>query len=51
MSNRNVLIWEIVCYLYPDNEETAVSIGNSLTKHKSSINGILYEYRNLFSKA
>ena len=50
MSDKNELIWEIVCYLYPDNEETAVSIGNSLTKHKSSINRILYEYRNLFSK-
>lgn len=50
MSNRNELIWEIVCYLYPDNEETAVQIGNSLTKHKSNINSILYEYRNLFSK-
>ena len=50
MSNRSELVWEIVCHLYPDNEETAVSIGNSLTKHKSSINSILYEYRNLFSK-
>jgi hypothetical protein len=45
------LAWDIVCHLYPNEEENAVTIANSLEKHRSDVNRVLYKRQNLlFSK-
>lgn len=50
MRTRDELAWEIVCYLYPDEEENAVIIANSLGEFKTIVNSVLYERSNLFSR-
>ena len=50
MRTRDELAWEIICHLYAGEEETAVMIANSIGEFKGTVNSVLYERRNLFSR-
>ena len=50
MRTRDELAWEIICHLYADEEENAVMIANSIGEFKGTVNSVLYERRNLFSR-
>jgi hypothetical protein len=50
MTQRSELTWEIICFLYRDEEEDALTIASSLMKSRSEVNSILYCRRDLFTK-
>ena len=43
------IAWDIICLLYPDEEQHATMIANSIGEYKSTVNSVLYNRRNLFS--
>jgi hypothetical protein len=49
MGDRSELIWEIICWLWFD-EDDALGIASELSKTRTEVNSILYNRRDLFTK-